>query len=799
MARYRFDRFSVDERAAELWDGERLLHLQPKVHELLLLLLRRPRTVISREELNDTLWPDVHVGYSSLNQAISRLRAALGGGEELLQTLQKRGYRLAVEVVREEDQPQAPAPPRDASFVGRQALLAQLQARVAAPSYWVTLHGPGGIGKTRLARALMPQARWVELGRVHTPDELWRTLALAASVSLTESRDPAATLAKAMSGTAWVLDEVEGVAESVGELLSTMHSPQVLVTSRVLTGRPGELAVAVLPLSAPEARQLWQGLVPTDEGDPRELLARLDHHPLAIELAAARAPLLHVEGLLRRIEARGLASLDPSSTLAEIAETSWQAVSSEAQRCAALMAALPAPVLLEDLEVAEPGTDWLDPMDELRRCAWIRPDGAGWRIPEPLAEWLRAHTSVESVVRYRLAQSLVSAVQAGQKPELERLLWVMGLELPAEQRLVLAYAALGGLSRIGVSPRSQEVARQGASALESLQQPDPADAVRFEIELALHHKLSHKLPQALAVLDRAMARPAPPAQHARVWQMRGNVLGMMGRVEAAQEAAEALLAWAETQGEPAVLHQALDLAIQVRHRRSPYGHLVERGLEVARQLGDPQAVIWMRWYRARHLRENGQLLEAKLELEAIRPFAGSAFLSMDIETDLVNVLVALGAYREAHALCESLGDRAERAGVLRTALSARGNLAWLMRILEDPGAEAMMLRVLADAEQLGAPLHADTVRINLSELYWKRGELDKAVTLLEACRRPDTVRRLWNAATAGLVEVLLTRGEGERARALRDEIAADALSESGERYHDKLDKLLAEAPREEAR
>jgi DNA-binding winged helix-turn-helix (wHTH) protein/tetratricopeptide (TPR) repeat protein len=792
MARYRFDRFSVDERAAELWDGGRLLHLQPKVHELLLLLLKRPRTVISREELNTALWPDVHVGYSSLNQAISRLRMALGGGEELLQTLQKRGYRLAVDVVREEDgQPLVPEPQQDASFVGRAALLTQLKLRIAGPSYWVTLHGPGGIGKTRLARAALPDARWVELGGVRSPDELWRVLALATSVSLTETRDPAATLAGAMSGSAWVLDEAEGVLEAIGALLAAMEAPKVLVTSRVLLGQPGEVALSVPPLSPEDALQLWQRLVPDETGDSRELLARLDHHPLAIELAAARAPLLHVDGLMRRIEARGAASL--GSSLTEIAETSWQSISEGAQRCAVLVAALPAPVLLEDLEVAEPGQDWLDPMDELRRTAWIRPDGAGWRIPEPLAEWLRAQTSVESLVRYRLVQTVVSAVRQGESPALERLLWALELELPAEQQLVLAGAALGRLSHIGVSPRSREIAQQGLAALQSLSQPDPVDAVRFELELCQHYKLSHRLLQALEVMDRAMTRPVPPALHARVWGSRGTLLGLTGRVAEAQEAADSLLAWAETQGEPEILYPALDLSIQIRHRRGPYGHLVERGLEVARRLGDPQAVTWMRWYRARHLFETGQRLEAKLELEAIRPFAGSLGLAVDIETDLVRVLQSLEAYTEARALAESLVLRADRAGLLRTAVSARGNLAWLMRLLDDPGAEAMMLRVLADAEAIGATLHSDTVRINLAELYWRRGDHERAVALLEACRRSDTLQRLWDAATAALAQVELSRGEVARARALRDALSPAACGDHGERYRDRLDKLLAEA------
>jgi DNA-binding winged helix-turn-helix (wHTH) protein/TolB-like protein/Tfp pilus assembly protein PilF len=94
-------------------DGE-MQHLEPKSMEILAYLIARPGEAVSREELLDQVWPDVHVGDDSLTAAIIKIRRALADDArdpQYVETIPKRGYRLIAPVreiganVAEEDQP----------------------------------------------------------------------------------------------------------------------------------------------------------------------------------------------------------------------------------------------------------------------------------------------------------------------------------------------------------------------------------------------------------------------------------------------------------------------------------------------------------------------------------------------------------------------------------------------------------------------------------------------------------------------------------------------------------------------
>ncbi|MGZ4217841.1 MAG: ATP-binding protein [Solirubrobacteraceae bacterium] len=176
----------------------------------------------------------------------------------------------------------------------------------------VTLTGPGGVGKTRLALALAER----EVGRrsagvwlvdlAEGPEgtdvarEVARVLAVAARLGTTAiealrrylvDRDPLL-----------VLDNCEHVvdacAELAGELLSSCASVRILATSRELLGVSGETVWRVEPLGADDAYRLFverarQRLPEFVPGEVNEaviarLCERLDRLPLAIELAAAR-------------------------------------------------------------------------------------------------------------------------------------------------------------------------------------------------------------------------------------------------------------------------------------------------------------------------------------------------------------------------------------------------------------------------------------------------------------------------------------------------------------------------------
>src|SRR6516162_11846956 len=103
VAKYKFDNFEADLRAAELLrDGTRLkLQMQP--FQVLVALLERPRQVVTREELRLRLWPqDTFVDFDhSLNTAMAKLRDVLGdsaASPRYIETIAKRGYRFLGQV-----------------------------------------------------------------------------------------------------------------------------------------------------------------------------------------------------------------------------------------------------------------------------------------------------------------------------------------------------------------------------------------------------------------------------------------------------------------------------------------------------------------------------------------------------------------------------------------------------------------------------------------------------------------------------------------------------------------------------
>jgi DNA-binding winged helix-turn-helix (wHTH) protein len=107
--RLRFAECVLDPEARELRRGARPVLLSPRAFRLLSLLLeRRPRPV-SQPELRDALWPQTHVGYTSLAQVVTEVRRAIGdraGAGPLIRTVPRLGYAFVAPVV--EERPRGP-------------------------------------------------------------------------------------------------------------------------------------------------------------------------------------------------------------------------------------------------------------------------------------------------------------------------------------------------------------------------------------------------------------------------------------------------------------------------------------------------------------------------------------------------------------------------------------------------------------------------------------------------------------------------------------------------------------------
>ncbi len=119
----RFADCVLDLSARQLERQGRVVPLEPKVYDLLEVLIQRRPAVVTNNELDELLWPEVYVARTSLMRLISRLRAALGDtphGSKVIRTAYKTGYAFCAEVT---PAPSAPRPVAKFELVWKKHLL----------------------------------------------------------------------------------------------------------------------------------------------------------------------------------------------------------------------------------------------------------------------------------------------------------------------------------------------------------------------------------------------------------------------------------------------------------------------------------------------------------------------------------------------------------------------------------------------------------------------------------------------------------------------------------------------------
>lgn len=215
------------------------------------------------------------------------------------------------------------APPLElTAFVGRSAELAELTAALGRARL-VTVTGPGGVGKSRLA--VRAAARWpagepggagwsrVELAEVRDPRFVEYAVVEALGLTDHTTRLPRETLLEQLADrrTLLVLDGFEHLAGAcarlVARLLRGLPGLRVLAVGRRPLGLAGERLFPLAPLGPEEAVELFtdraraHGVPVADGPAVRELCRRLEGIPLALELAAGRLRALSPEQLLHRL------------------------------------------------------------------------------------------------------------------------------------------------------------------------------------------------------------------------------------------------------------------------------------------------------------------------------------------------------------------------------------------------------------------------------------------------------------------------------------------------------------------
>ncbi len=319
------------------------------------------------------------------------------------------------------------------SFIGRDEAVRDV-AGLLEECRLVTVTGPGGVGKTRLASEVAGQVggrfadgAWLaELAAVRDPAQVAAVVAAALGIREQPEISLADTLARALAGQQLllVLDNCEHVigaaAGLCAGLLAACDDVRVLATSREPLAVAGEARYRLAPLGLPapgdgadaagsesvmlfvdRARRADARFVLDGQAGPvvARLVARLDGMPLAIELAAARVEALGVAQLLDRIEDRfalltggDRLAEDRQRSLAATVEWSYRLLDEQQRRVFRMVSVFPGPFTLEGAQaVAGPGAGPV--VLHLVDCSLLVPPRAGpdGRSRYVMLETLRAY------------------------------------------------------------------------------------------------------------------------------------------------------------------------------------------------------------------------------------------------------------------------------------------------------------------------------------------------------------------------------------------------------------------------
>ncbi|HEY6494796.1 MAG TPA: LuxR C-terminal-related transcriptional regulator [Trebonia sp.] len=318
------------------------------------------------------------------------------------------------------------------SFVGRESETADIIGLLEKHRL-VTLTGPGGVGKTRLAVEAARRAagqfpdgvRLVELTAVQGNAQVATHLMAALRVPDRPGRTPTELLAEALAPrqTLLVLDNCEHVLEAAAEvcrfLLEAVDDVRILATSREQLWVGGEARYRLSPLRLPasadpadvsrsEAVALFAERALTadarfsldDANMPlvSRVVERLDGMPLAIELAAARVEALGMQGLSEVIDdaVRLLTGPDRSAdkrhrSMAAVADWSYQLLSEPERRVLRRLTVFPGPFTLEAAE-AVAGPEAAPVVLRLMDCSLLVPPwpGGDGRMRYAMLQTLRA-------------------------------------------------------------------------------------------------------------------------------------------------------------------------------------------------------------------------------------------------------------------------------------------------------------------------------------------------------------------------------------------------------------------------
>ena len=441
----------VDLLRQRVYRGDESVGLTTMERRLLAYLVRHANQVVARETLLEEVWEYSGAARThTVRTTVNRLRAKIEPEPSTpthLQTVRGQGYLLRCEV--QEAKPEVTARSNltvlPSVFVGRSVELRLLRDFLSTPGALVTIHGPGGMGKTTLAsrfastqHAAYPGGVWFcDLAAARTAPEVAECLARALGVErVMEDVDAQVVgLLGARPATLIVLDNFEQLVETAAADLQAWRraAPEVrwLVTSRHRLCVASEQVVPLGVLSVEEASAMYteraQETIPSWVRKPERAaaLARvvemLEGIPLAIDLAASRAGLLPPEVLVDRLgvvdemlRSRRRDRPERHHTLTATLLLSWSLLSPHEQQLVSQLGVFRGGFRLEAAEAVldlPPDTPWVaDVLEGLIEKSWLQrveaPSGVRFRCLELVRRFvmtkLRERGGVSEVVEVEL-------------------------------------------------------------------------------------------------------------------------------------------------------------------------------------------------------------------------------------------------------------------------------------------------------------------------------------------------------------------------------------------------------------
>jgi predicted ATPase/DNA-binding winged helix-turn-helix (wHTH) protein len=826
-------RLSAAERLLER-DGV-ALHLGSRSLDILIVLVERAGEVVGKKELMSRVWPGINVDEASLRVHVAGLRKALGDGQagaRYVSNIPGRGYCFVAPVVRPTAAPPPSTasesgtydqahrlPPRLTRMVGRDEIVRAISEQLAQRRF-VTILGPGGIGKTTVAVSVGHTqlavfggaVRFLDLGPLSDPRLVPSAIASTLGL-LVQSSDPTPSLISFLRDRRMllILDSCEHVVEAAAALAERIFegAPQVhiLATSRESLRVEGEHIYRLPALDSPPegaalnavetlafpAAQLFveraaasgYNYVLTDNDAPivAEICRKLDGIALAIELAAGRVSAHGIEetaALLDnrfRLLWRGRRTAQPRhQTLRATLDWSYDLLS-ELERA-----------VLRRLSVFA-GVFTLEAAAAVAADAEFDGAQVADSVDVLVAKSLVSASAGDGMTRYRLldttrAYALGKLTDAGEAEATKR-------QHAIHYRDFLDRADAGASTR----PRAEHLGNVRAalewSFFESgdleLGTALAAAAAHLFIELSLLGECHRWSERALAALDentrgtkREMALQA--ALGLSLMFTRGNSEQVRAAYTRGLELADAL--------NDRLNQLRLIGRLHIFHERAGDFHIAlafaERGEAVAKEIGDPvgSAAAHAMLGISSHLMGDQAAARAHLEAASAQPSASAQIATMYFgfhhrnraRIALARTLWLRGFPDQAVRVAGETVDEAAGLGHPVTLCIA---LIWAVSVYHWIGdwvrAEQSIERFIAHANRYSlVPYHAVGLGVR-GELSIKRGDAEAGIDMLRRALESlhaDRYELLTSAFNSTLAQGLATTGLMDQAFALIDETIA---------------------------